>query len=217
MFRHIVSNELFTILLMVGLVVVAAAKLMSPKRFDDFILVLGNDKYLKIYSRDQKFFDKFDALLFGNLILSILVFCLISLRHVSNSYSYNLSLNDMFKLFVAIAVFILIKVLVERLIGSLFEIDQLVDQYIFHKISFKNYLGLILLPINALMLYSFTPNTTIIFSIIGLLLILNIVGLLSSLKSYQSLIKHNIFYFILYLCALEFAPYVILYKVFIDK
>ncbi|MFL1012500.1 DUF4271 domain-containing protein [Flavisericum labens] len=214
MLRHIISNELFTVLLVIGLAVVAAAKLTSPKRFEDFILVLGNDKYLKIYSRDQKFFDKFDALLFGNLVLSVLVFCLISVRHISNT---TLSLNDMFKLLVAIVSLILVKVLIERLIGSLFEIDQLIDQYIFHKISFKNYLGLILLPINALMLYSFTPSAILVYVIIILLLILNIIGLLSSLKSHLNLIKHNIFYFILYLCALEIAPYVILYKVFIDK
>src|SRR6056300_604753 len=111
MLRHIISNELFTVLLVIGLAVVAAAKLTSPKRFEDFILVLGNDKYLKIYSRDQKFFDKFDALLFGNLVLSVLVFSLISVRHISNT---TLSLNDMFKLLVAIVSLILVKVLIER-------------------------------------------------------------------------------------------------------
>ncbi|WP_370477730.1 DUF4271 domain-containing protein [Tamlana flava] len=215
MLRNIVSNELFTVLIVVGLVVVAIAKLTSPKRFDDFVLVLGNDKYLKIYSRDQKFFDKFDALLFGNLILSVSLFCFISIRLIFGTNS--LSLNSMFQLAFAIAAFILIKVLVERLIGSLFEIDKLVDQYIFQKISFKNFLGLVLLPINALLLYSFEPNKTIIYSIIGLLLSLNIIGLISSLKANQSLLKHNLFYFILYLCALEIAPYVILYKVFFDK
>ncbi len=215
MLRHIVSNELFTILMVIGLVLIAAAKLAAPKRFDDFVLVLGNDKYLKIYSREQKFFDKFDALLFTNLVISVLVFCFIALRHTREQYQ--LSMDDMFKLWVAIAVFILIKVLAERLIGSLFEIDKLIDQYIFHKISFKNYLGLILVPINALLLFSFTPNANLIYGIVILLLILNVVGLISSFKEHQSLIKHNIFYFILYLCALEIAPYVILYKVFIDK
>ena len=64
MLRNIVSNELFTVLLVISLIIVAIAKLVSPKRFDDFILVIGNDKYLKIYSREQKFFDNFDALLF---------------------------------------------------------------------------------------------------------------------------------------------------------
>lgn len=215
MLRNIVSNELFTILLVIGLIIVAIAKLSSPKRFDDFILVLGNDKYLKIYSRDQKFFDKFDALLFINLILSVSVFCFIIYKQVTETHS--LSSNTMFKLTFSIGVFILIKVLIERLIGSLFEIDKLVDQYIFQKISFKNYLGLFLLPINALLLYSFQPTIHLIYGIICLLLVVNIIGLISSFKTHQSLIKNNLFYFILYLCALEIAPYVILYKVFISE
>ena len=123
----------------------------------------------------------------------------------------------MFKLSVGIAVFVLIKVLLERLIGSLFEIDKLTDLYLFQKITYKNYLGILLLPINALLLFAFEPTLDIIYGIIILLLIINIIGLISSLKSHQSLIKNNLFYFILYLCALEIAPYIILYKVFISK
>jgi len=215
MLRHIVSNEIFTILLVISLIIVAIAKLVSPKRFDDFILVLGNDKYLKIYSKDQKFFDKFDALLFVNLILSVSVFCFIIYKQVTPTRS--ISNNIMFKLTLSIGFFILIKVLIERLIGSLFEIDKLINQYIFQKISFKNYLGLLLLPVNALLLYSFQPTLPLIYGIIGFILILNIIGLVSSFKTHQSLIKNNFFYFILYLCALEIAPYIILYKVFISK
>ncbi|WP_298339974.1 DUF4271 domain-containing protein [uncultured Algibacter sp.] len=213
MLRHIVSNEIFTILLVLGLIIVAIAKLISPKRFDDFILVLGNDKYLKIYSRDQKFFDNFDALLFANLVLSLSVFCFIIYKKITETS--DISGNTMFKLTFSIGVFILIKILIERLIGSLFEIDKLVDQYLFQKTSFKNYLGLLLLPINALLLYSFQPTLPLIYGVISLLLIVNILGLISSFKTHQSLIKNNIFYFILYLCALEITPYVILYKVFI--
>lgn len=215
MLRHIISNEIFTILLVIGLIIVAIAKLTAPKRFDDFILVLGNDKYLKIYSRDSKFFDKFDALLFTNLLLSISVFCFLSFKQITETQS--ISSNTMFKLSFSIGVFLLIKVLIERLIGSLFEIDKLISQYIFQKTSFKNYLGLLLLPINALLLYSFQPTLPIIYGIVSLLLIINIIGLVSSFKTHQSLIKRNFFYFILYLCALEIAPYIILYKVFISK
>ena len=215
MLRHIVSNEIFTILLVIGLIIVAIAKLAAPKRFDDFILVLGNDKYLKIYSRDQKFFDTFDALLFTNLVLSLSVFCFIVYQQITETSS--ISGNTMFKFTFSIGVFILIKVLFERLIGSLFEIDKIVDQYIFQKISFKNYLGVLLLPINALLLYSFQPTLPLIYVIISLLLIVNIIGLISSFKTHESLIKTNLFYFILYLCALEIAPYIILFKVFFSK
>ncbi|MCF7559887.1 DUF4271 domain-containing protein [Sabulilitoribacter multivorans] len=212
MYRNIVSNELFTILIVIGLVIVAIAKLRAPKRFEDFLIVLGNNKYLKIYARDQKFLDVFDGLLFGNLILSLSVFCYIFYQHITNTQQ--VSINTMFKLCIGITTFILIKVLVERLIASVFEIDKIIDTYLFQKISYKNYLGVLLLPINALLLFTLKPTLTLFYIIIILLLIINIVGLISLFKSNQSLIKNNIFYFILYLCALEIAPYVILYKVF---
>ncbi|KAB1068363.1 DUF4271 domain-containing protein [Tamlana haliotis] len=215
MLRNIVSNEIFTILIVVGLAIVATAKLLAPKRFHDFMLVIGNDRYLKIYARDQKFFDQFDALLFGNLTVSLGLFSLIIFRKITEANS--VPINDMLKLLICIAVFILIKVLFERLIGSIFEIDKLTDHYLFQKITFKNLLGVLLLPINAILLFSFQSTLPIIYGIIIFLLIINIIGLISSFKTHQSVIKSNLFYFILYLCTLEIAPYIILYKVFVSQ
>lgn len=215
MIREINTNELFTILIVIGLMLVAITKLISPRRFADFIAVLGNSKYLKIYERDQKFFDKFDAMLFFNLIFSVSIFCFIVYQYITDIKEIHI--NILFKLTFGVGVFLLIKVLVERLIGSLFEIDKLIDAYLFQKISYKNYLGILLLPINALLLFSFKPTLGIIYLIIILLLIVNSIGFITSFKTHQSLIKNNLFYFILYLCALEIAPYIILFKVFVAK
>ncbi|PKQ44906.1 DUF4271 domain-containing protein [Confluentibacter flavum] len=212
MLREVTSYELFTVLMVIGMVFIAIAKLISPKRFDDFMLVIGNSKYLKIYIKEQKFFDKFDALLFINLVISASIFGFLiydfTIKHSEPSS------NIMFKFTVGIGIFILIKVLLERLIGSLFEIDKLIDDYLFQKITYKNYLGVLLLPINALLLFSFSPTLKILYIIIILLLIVNIVGVITTFKAHQSLLKRNFFYFILYLCTLEIAPYIILYKVF---
>ncbi|OEK09786.1 DUF4271 domain-containing protein [Flavivirga aquatica] len=215
MLRHIVSNELFTTLIVFGLLIVATAKLLSPKRFNDFILILGNYNYLKIYSRDQKFFDKFDGLLFINLIVSTSIFGFIIYEHITGNKIA--SASSISRLSFTIGTFILIKILIERLIGSLFQIDSLIDQYLFQKTSYKNYLGILLLPINALLLFSFQPTLTIIYIITALLLIINVIGLITSYKTHQNIIKVNFSYFILYLCTLEIAPYIILYKVFITK
>ena len=215
MLRHIISNELFTVLLVIGLVIIAISKLMAPRRFDDFILVLGNTKYLKIYAREQKFLDKFDGLLFTNLVLSLTVFFFIIYQCITETKT--ISINLLFKLAFGIATFILIKVLFERLIASVFDIDKLIDSYLFQKISYKNFLGIFLLPINALLIFTFKPTLTTFYVIIILILIINLIGLISSFKTHQSLIKNNLFYFILYLCALEIAPYVILYKLFYTK
>lgn len=213
MLREIISNDLFTILIVIAIVIVAMARLASPNRFTDFIYVIGNSKYLKIYSRDQKFLDTFDALLFSNFVLSASVFIYIIHQYLTDNQG--VSINLLFKLILGIAVFILIKILLERLIASVFEIDTLIDQYLFQKTSYKNYLGLILIPVNAVLIFSISPSITNIYIIVILLLLLNIIGLISSFKTHQNTIKGNLFYFILYLCALEIAPYIILYKVFI--
>ena len=91
------------------------------------------------------------------------------------------------------------------------------NDYLFQKITYKNYLGLILLPINILLIYVVTPSKSIFFVAISLLFIVNLMGFLESVKSHLSLIKSNLFYFILYLCALEIAPYLILYKVLVNN
>jgi hypothetical protein len=212
MFRDIVSNELFTIFIVTGFITVAVTKLIAPKRFNDFVGVLGNSKYLKIYSREQKFFDKFEALLFFNLLLSASVFIYTIYQQTTNTNQ--VSIDIVTKLGLGIGLFILIKVMVERLIGSLFEIEKLTELYLFQKITYKNFLGIILLPLNALLIFSFIPKLTLIYIIVILLLIVNIIGLITTIKTHQSLIKNSFFYFILYLCALEIAPYIILYKVF---
>lgn len=215
MIRDTISHDFYTIILVLGILIIAIAKLTSPKRFDDFISVLGNSKYIKIYSREQKFLDKFDALLFLNLILSISLFSFIMYQYFTQTKS--LSVDLMIKLSFSICVFILIKVLFERLIGSLLEIDTAIDQYLFQKISYKNFLGILLIPINAILIFSFSPTILFFYIAFALLLIVIIIGLITSLKTHQTLIKHNIFYFILYLCTLEIAPFIILYKVYISK
>lgn len=45
-------------------------------------------------------------------------------------------------------------------------------------------------------------------------LVINAIALFYSYKTNRKLIITNFFYFILYLCALEISPYIILYKVF---
>jgi len=215
MLRDVISNDFFTIIIVLGLVIVAVAKLISPKRFDDFITVLVNSKYLKVYSREQKFLDKFDALLFANLVISMSLFSFIVYRFFTDTKI--IPIDIMVKLSVGICLFILIKVLLERLVGSLLEIDEIIDLYLFQKISYKNYLGILLIPINTFLLFSFKPSLPFFYVSVILLIIVVLIGLFTSFKAHQSFIKHNFFYFILYLCALEIAPYIVLYKVFISK
>lgn len=214
MIREVISNDWFTIFLVIGLACLTVSKYLFSPRFKDFIAVIGNSKYLKIYARDQKFIDGFDALLFGNLIVSVSIFAYVSYSTFVSAAEFNP--DQFFKLLFGVGVLFLIKILLERLIGSVFEIDDLIDSYLFQKTTFKNYSGLVLLPINCILIYTLYPSKTIIYGVLGLLIVVNLVGFISTFKTHQKQLLNNIFYFILYLCALEIGPYLILYKLIKD-
>ncbi|MGV8815515.1 MAG: DUF4271 domain-containing protein [Gelidibacter sp.] len=214
MIREIISYEWFTIFMVLGLVFITTAKVLFTNRFLDFIGVIGNSKYLKLYTKDQKFIDFFDALLFFNLVISISIFTYFSYLTLEPSQSFEL---DVFlKVLLGITSLAIIKILTERLVGSLFEIDPLIDSYLFQKTSYKNFSGLVLLLINALLLYTINPSKAILLVAISIMVLINLIGFMTSFKNHQKVVINNIFYFILYLCALEIGPYLILYKIIVE-
>ena len=212
MLRETLSNEWFTIIIVICLSILAITKYLFPVRFLDFLATPGNSKYLKVYARDQKFIDLFDGLLYSNFSISLALFIFL----VYNNHIKVIDFEIIFflKIVFGVAALFLIKVLVERLIGSLFDIDSLVDSYLFQKTSYKNYLGVFLLPINLLLIFSLVLTEELFIIITTILVIINLVGFITSFKTHQKLIISNLFYFILYLCAFEIAPYIILFKVF---
>ena len=215
MMREVISNDWFTVFIVLGLGAIALSKQLFSVRFEDFVGVLGNSKYLKIYSKDQKFIDAFDSLLFFNLVVSLSIFGFVAYSTLVQPLSFDIL--TFLKILFGFAALVLIKVLLERLIGSLFDIDKLIDSYLFQKTSYLNFSGFLLLPINVLLLFSISPTKVIIYICIGLIFLVNIVGLVTSFKNHQKLIASNLFYFILYLCALEIGPYLILYKLIVKN
>lgn len=210
MLREIISTEIFTILLLVNLLLMAIVKLAYPKRFQDFTSIIINHRYIRLHPQDHKLFDGFEAILFLNLTVSFTVFGYICYKQLNPNAI--LSTGLILELASAISAFLLTKVLIERFISRVFNIKHIISDYLFQKINYKNFIGIILAPLNALLVYSLTPNKTLLLLIIGFLLLINYVGLSYFFKNNLSIIKKNFFYFILYLCILEISPYLVLYK-----
>ncbi|OIQ20285.1 DUF4271 domain-containing protein [Lacinutrix sp. MedPE-SW] len=211
MLRATNYNEIFTLLLLACLLILAIIKVLFPKRFQDFTAIIFNFRYLKIYGRDQKFLDVFEGFLFLNLIIGLAIFSIITYKTFFGIDTINLNLL-LLKTAIGIGIFILIKVLIERLISSILNLDSVIKNYLFEKISYKNFLGLLLIPINAILIYSLVPSKSLLIAIGLILFIVHTIGIFLFYKKNLSLIKNHIIYFILYLCTLEISPYVILYK-----
>jgi hypothetical protein len=69
----------------------------------------------------------------------------------------------------------------------------------------------LLLPVNIVLFYNDSHSEIFLFVCIAAVLIINLLTYLLSLKNYQNFVVGKLFYFILYLCALEIAPYYFMY------
>jgi hypothetical protein len=115
------------------------------------------------------------------------------------------------RIFTLLSVFILSKFIVEKIIAATFGIEEIIEQFNLQKVNFRTYAGLLLLPVSIMLFYGDYASKMAIYVIIGAILIINLLTYLNSLKIYQNLIFGKLFYFILYLCALEIAPYYFIY------
>ena len=212
MLREVLFNDWYTTIIIASLAIIAVAKLINPIRFVGFMKLIGNSNYLRIHFKDHRFFDPFDVFLFIN-------FCLNAVLTGILTYSYLepnavLSYIDFIKLVIILGLGLLIKVLIELAVGYLFEIGKILHSYVFQKISVLNFLGVLLLPLNSLLVFSFPGQPSLLVITLAISSLIILIGLFKSIKSYQKLLINNLFYFILYLCTLEIGPYVILCKLF---
>ena len=209
MLRNSNSVDVLTLTLLGCLIILALSKMLFPKRFNQFATLLFNNRYINQYNKDQQIVDTFEGLLFANLIvnLGIIVYLFLQNNQISTA-----PLN-LFIYTAAIGLFIIVKVVLEKLISNILAIGPIIDKYNFQRISFRNFAGLLLLPINALLIYTVTPNNTMLITALAILFLIIIYGVFLFIKNNLNTFKKSLFYFILYLCTLEIAPYIVLYKI----
>ncbi|MGB1451276.1 MAG: DUF4271 domain-containing protein, partial [Marinirhabdus sp.] len=110
--------------------------------------------------------------------------------------------------------FVFIKVTIEKIMGAVFNIETLVNQYLIEKITYRNLIALLFFVLDLILLYVLRPHPAVVVVFLAVVVILNCISLVSSYRKNATVIKGNLFYFILYLCTLEISPYIILYKAF---
>jgi hypothetical protein len=212
MLREVLFNDLYTIIIVAGLAIIVSAKLLNFNRFTDFIRLFGTTNYLKIYFKDHRFLDPFDILLFLNFCINGTLTGILTYT----TFVQNLELNALLfiKLGTLLGSWVLLKILLEIGIGHLFDIPKLFHSYVFQQVSFLNFLGVVLLPLNSLLIFSILNHYILMITTLVISGVILFVGFMKSIKTYQKLLTNNFFYFILYLCTLEIGPYIVLYKLF---
>lgn len=213
--RMVENKDWITIVFIVALVVVAIAKAGFEKRFNDFVNLLVNNKYLKIYKDPSNLMSWFTILLFFVQLISFSFFVQLVLSYLG--YTTKTNWITFIQIITFLSFFVLSKYLIEKIIATSFNMESFIEQFNLFKVSYRTYVGLMLLPVNIVLYYTDYVNKYIIMSVLIVLLTINALTYLVSLRNYQKLLFNKLFYFILYICALEIAPYYFMYYVITNR
>lgn len=197
------------LIFVVSFVLIALVRSLFETRFAEFTRLAISDKYIKVYRDNSNLMSWFNIMLFGLHLISLAFFIQLAL----SSFGYA-SKGDwllFIRIFGLLAVFILSKYLIEKIIAASFNVDEFVEQFNLQKVSYRTYIGLLLLPIDIVLYFSSGTSKTLFFVLIALILSINALTYAVSLRNYQNALLGKLFYFILYLCALEIAPYYFMY------
>lgn len=209
--RTIISKDWLTLLFLISFCLLVLIRFVFRKQFSLFLVFLFSNKYENQFiSKQDDVINWFSSLLFAIQIISFTIFIYIA---VTFFYPTLIAAPLLFiKIITFTTFFIIIKYILEKIISVILDLELYVNTYNFYKLSARNLFGIVLIPINLLLVYCINGNKIIFFSVILTFLLYNLIGLFFLLKNYQKLIISKLFYFILYLCALEIAPYLVIYK-----
>lgn len=203
------TSDWVTIIFIMAFGVIALTKSIYENRFADFTKLIFSDKYTRIYKDSSHLMDMFSISLFFIQIISFSFFIQILLSQFG--YGTKTDWILFIQIFTFITYFIFSKFLIEKIIATTFKIEEIVEQYNLQKISYRTYVGLLLLPIDIILFYYDSILKNIPMLVLYSIIVLNVFLYLFSIKNYRKEIFSRLFYFILYLCTLEIAPYYFMY------
>lgn len=208
--RYSTDNDLLTLIILLVLILLVLARKMFPHRFEDFASLLNSGKFLVIKSKEYKALFGFNIIMLISHILSISLFLYVLYRFfigIDNNSGVVL-----LRIITAYSFFVLLKITLEKIIANVFDIDEAIDAYLYQKHTYRNFISLILFPVSIFLVYLHNPQTWVFYAITGLYLVSIIFSYTIVLQKNMNATTRYWFYFILYLCALEITPYIILYK-----
>ena len=211
MIRDILLKDAFTIIILSLMIIITFIKFNYGQKFNYLIKIFWNRSYLKKYRKEKIIYNGFDYFLQINFIISISLF-VYTFQLFFNNHSLSFDLIKLINIVMIIITFLILKNLSELIVSWVFDISWAIKPYLNEKINYNSLIGLIILPINILIIFFFNPSINILFVFISIILLLKLTGYINSFILHQKTIKKSWFYFILYLCTLEIIPYLLLYN-----
>jgi len=214
--RATATSDWITLLFLVVLIFIAVLQFNFTERFSKLFSLIYSEKYYTDYIKTRPLiFNWFHVWFFIIIIFNISLCFYFTLNAFGNAQTGNGFYLYLQILFLTLGYFIL-RYIFGVVLANIFELEDGQRYFTFLKISNLALISVLILPLLILASYSMGifHKFLITFAIVAS------VGI--ALFRYFVLIKNeklnfnNLFYLFLYLCALELAPFIVIYKQFVD-
>jgi len=208
--QRVINNiDWITAIIFSSILFMAIAKNLFYNRFLNFIILPFNNKYIFMYNKKDKLLNWFNIFftIFQLLNFSLFIYLTSNILYNSESELYPVVFSIILGL---LFLFLFAKILLQMGGGFVFNNNKIISEFIFKKLSYLNYSSIIMLAANIILAYVLKDSKIVVFVSIFLIVVVNVIGWITIIKNYQKVISSYFFYFILYLCALEIAPIVII-------
>ncbi len=210
-FRNIENIDWITLIIFGSLLLIVFGKTAFYNRFLNFIILPFNNKYIFMYNKKEKLFNWFHSCFTIFQIINFSLFLFLVWKIFLGPEKLNEVNIYVFPIFFgSVLLFLVVKVLLQLSSGFIFSTEKIISELIFKKLSYLNYSALVMFLANVILIYVFKNSKVIIYSTLFLVLLINVLGWVNLLRHHRKFIANNFFYFILYLCALEISPWVII-------
>ena len=203
------TPDWITFLIFASLIFIVLAKGFFYGKYMNFMILPINNKYIFLYNKKDKLMNWFQVFLTLFQLFNSSLFL-----YLIGKLFLGIPKNDDPLVFLGIlgglVVFLLLKISLQLVSAFIFDSEKTILEIIFKKLSYFNYSALVMFLANAVLSFIFIDSKIVVYVAIFLILLINIIGWSTLLKNHQNFIAANFFYFILYLCALEIAPLVLI-------
>ncbi len=210
------TSNWITLVFLAVLILIAVLQFNFTERFSKLFSLVYSEKYYTDYIKIRPLiFNWFHVIFFLIILFNISLSIYFALNAIS-SPEIDSQFYFYFQIFSLTLVYFILRYFIGFLLGNLFELEEGQNYFTFLKMSNLALISVMIFPLLILTNYSvgYFHKFLITFGIVASLAI--------ALFRYFVLIKNeklsfnNLFYLFLYLCALELAPFIVIYKLFVE-
>lgn len=212
-FNLFIKSDWMTAVFLLVLLLFAIVKYFYKERLVELMLVFFTKRYLVRFGKDSNLiFNGFNAVLFTTLLLISTVVLYLCIHFYFPEVIVENELLLFLKIFGFIGLYFLVRYVIGLFLATLFQINKLHQSVVFVKMTYLFASSALIFPLLLIVFYVEEYNLLffqLLLFILGILLITRYVFVM---KNNKNIMLSELFYFILYLCALEIAPLLLIIK-----